>query len=69
MVDEAIKTKVLSDARGSLLDWMMGDCLKAIEGRALVGALVLGVCAIDVLGSLLAGKNGSNETFKQFARR
>lgn len=60
---------VMSAVRQSILDWMVGDCWRAVEGRAMVGALILAVCAIDTRGSLLAGKGGSNKTFKDFAAR
>lgn len=66
--DDAERSQRLFEAWRSLIDWMVGDAWRAINGRAMVGALILGVCAIDTLGSLWAGKDASGTTYKAFAR-
>lgn len=59
---------IIEAARVTLVDWMVGDARRAIAGHALVGALILGVCAIDTLGTLWAGSDADGDTFKNFAR-
>ncbi len=51
-----------------LLGWMVGDAKKAAANEAYVGALVLGICALDVLGGLFTGveRTNPNDTFEPF---
>ena len=53
----------------SLLGWMVGDARTAELNEAYVGSLILGICALDVLGGFYCGvKRTSNETFKKFIK-
>lgn len=51
-----------------LLDWMVGDAYTAEANHAFVGALILGVCALDVLAAFyrFGIKETKNESFKNF---
>lgn len=60
--DEEIK----ADINRAILDWMIGDAERAITGKAYMGAIILGICAIDVLSGLRAGKNATDKTFRDF---
>jgi hypothetical protein len=54
----------------TLLGWMVGDAKKAAANEAFVGALILGVCALDVLGGLYAGSEVTDpDTFKKFIKK
>jgi hypothetical protein len=54
----------------TLLGWMVGDAKKAAANEAYVGALILGVCALDVLGGLYTGVEVTTpDTFKKFIKK
>ena len=57
----------MAHVRRILLGWMVRDAKTAASNRAHIGALILGVCALDVLGGFYAGvKITKPKTFKDF---
>lgn len=67
---EELTDEFKAQIRKSLLEWMIDDAKKAASNKAYVGGLILGVCALDVLGGLYAGvKQTSGETFRQFIEK
>lgn len=73
LTDKEIDTLV--QAHQSLIQWMIGDAFKAFHSGGYIGAVVLGLCAIDTLGVHFAEKKkneaidrGVKETFTGFVR-
>lgn len=57
----------IADVKNILLGWMIRDAKAASSVKAHVGALILGICALDVLGGFLAGvKLTKPQTFEDF---
>ncbi len=60
----------MAHVRQILLDWMLRDAKTAASNRAYIGALILGVCALDVLGGFYAGvEKTEGKTFKDFIEK
>lgn len=57
----------IADVKRTLIGWMIRDAKAASSIRAYVGALILGVCALDVLGGFLAGvEKTGRQTFRDY---
>lgn len=67
---DELNGEFISYLRNTLVGWMIRDAKMAASNRAFIGALILGVCAIDVLGGLYSGleKTDADKTFKPFIK-
>ena len=68
---EGPTVEFMEQVRMRLLDWMVDDAYTAEANSAFVGALILGVCALDVLAGLYRGvvREVKNESFRLFITR